>query len=101
MTFQGIITVIVKVQTMGSYAVASRPVAAWVQTPKRFKFRGARHRLAAVEQPIAGLVLESARPEMAGRALRGLTSRTTTSKPNERSWDFDGCESTSARNRTR
>jgi hypothetical protein len=38
---------------------------------------------------------------MAGRILRDLTSETTTFKPYERSWDFDGRELTSARNRTR
>jgi hypothetical protein len=85
-----------KVQAMGRYAAAFRPVAAWVQNSKWFKFRGA-----AAEQPRAGLVLEPVRPETAGRALPGLTSRTMTSEPDERSWDFDGCESTSARNRTR
>jgi hypothetical protein len=68
MTFQEIITVTVKVQTMGCYALAFRPVAAWVHTSKWFKFRGARRRLAAAEQPRAGSVLEPVRPETAGRA---------------------------------
>jgi hypothetical protein len=68
---------------------------------KRFKFRGARRRLAAAEQPRAGLVLEQVRPETAGRVLQDLTSRTMTSKPDERSWDFDGHKLTSVRNRTR
>jgi hypothetical protein len=34
MTFQGIIMVIVKVQAMGHYATAFRPIAAWVQIPR-------------------------------------------------------------------
>jgi hypothetical protein len=59
------------------------------------------HRLAAAEQPRAGSALEPVRPETAGGALPGLTSRTTTSEPDEGSWDFDGSVSTSARNRTR
>jgi hypothetical protein len=100
MTFQVIIMVTIKVQTMGRYAAASRPVGAWVQTPNWLKFQGARRRLAAAEQPRAGSVLEPAHPETMGRALPGLTSRTTTSEADERSWDFDGCESISARNRT-
>jgi hypothetical protein len=86
---------------MGRYAVALRLVAAWVQTPKRFKFQGARRRLAAAEQPRAGSVLEPARPETADRVLQDLTIRATTSKSGEGSWDFDGCKSTSARDRTR
>jgi hypothetical protein len=100
MTFQGIITVIVKVQAMGCYTATFRPVAAWVQTLKWFKFQGARRRLAATEQPIASSVLELVRLETAGRALLDLTSRTTTSKPDEGSWDFDGHKLTLARNRT-
>jgi hypothetical protein len=40
-----------KVQTMGHYTAAFRPVAAWVRTLKRFKFQGAGRRLVAVEQP--------------------------------------------------
>jgi hypothetical protein len=59
------------------------------------------HRLAAAEHPRAGLVLEPARPETADDTPRDLTSRSTTFQPDERSWDFDGYESTSARNRTR
>jgi hypothetical protein len=98
MTFQEIITVIVKVQTMGHYAATFRPVAAWVQTSKWFKFQGARRRLVAAEQPRAGSVLDPVCPETAGKVLRDLTSRTMTSEPDE---DFDGHESTSARNRTR
>jgi hypothetical protein len=90
-----------KVQATGRYAAVSRPVAAWVQDPKRFKFRRAGRRLAAAEQPKAGPVLEPARPETAGSTPRDLAIRATTSKPDEESWDFDGRESTSARNRTR
>jgi hypothetical protein len=90
-----------KVQATGRYTVTFRPVAAWDHTPKRFKFQGARHRLAAAEQPRAGSDLEPVRPETAGKILRDLTIRTMTSKPDEGSWDFDGCESTSVRNRTR
>jgi hypothetical protein len=90
-----------RVQAMGCYAAAFRPVVAWVQTPKRFKFQGARRWLAATKQPRAGSVLEPACLETAGRALPGLTSRTTTSEPDKGSWDFDGSFSTSARNRTR
>jgi hypothetical protein len=51
---------------------------------ERFKFRGARRRLAAAEQPRAGLVLEPVCPETAG-ILQGLASRMTTSKPDQRS----------------
>jgi hypothetical protein len=68
---------------------------------KRFKFQGARRRLAAVEQPRAGSVLELARPEMADGVLRDLTIRGMTSELDEGSWDFDGSVSTLARNRTR
>jgi hypothetical protein len=70
------------------------------QVFERFKFQGARRWLVAAEQPRAGSVLEPLRPEMAGEVLQNLASRTMTSKPDERSWDFDGCESTSVRNRT-
>jgi hypothetical protein len=90
-----------KVQATGRYTAALGPVAAWVQTPKQFKFRGARRRLAAAEQPKAGPALEPAHPEMAGDTPRSLTSRPTTFEPDEGSRDFDGRESTSARNRTR
>jgi hypothetical protein len=90
-----------RVPAIGRYTAALRPVAAWVQDPKRFKFRGAGRRLAAAEQPKAGSVLEPARPEMADDTPQGLTSRSTTSKPGEESWDFDGNVVTSARNRTR
>jgi hypothetical protein len=101
MTFQEIITVTVKVQMMGHYAAVFWPVAAWLQTSKWFKFQGARRRLAAAEQPRAGSVLEPVRPKTAGRVLQDLTSRTMTSQPDERSWDFDECKITLARNGTR
>jgi hypothetical protein len=78
MTFQEIITVTIKVQSMGRYAAAFRPVAAWVQTLKWFKFRGARRRLAAAEQPRVGSVLEPVRPKTAGRVLQDLISRAVT-----------------------
>jgi hypothetical protein len=68
---------------------------------ERLKFQGARRRLVATEQPRASSVLEPARPETVGRILRELTSGSTTFKPDERSWDFDGRKLTSARNRTR
>jgi hypothetical protein len=77
---------------MGHYTAALKPVAAWVQTPKRFKFRGAGHRQAAVEQPNVGPVLEPARPEAADGTPRDLAIRATISEPDEESWDFDGRE---------
>jgi hypothetical protein len=52
-------------------------------------------------QPPTGSLLEPARPETAGDTPRSLTSRPTTSEPDEESWDFDGSVLTSARNRTR
>jgi hypothetical protein len=67
---------------------------------ERLKFPGARRRLAVVGQPRVGSVLELSRPEMACRIPRDLTSRSTTFKPNERSWHFNGYESTLAWNRT-
>jgi hypothetical protein len=81
--------------------VALRPVAAWVQNPKWFKFQGAGRRLVAAEQPKAGSVLEPACPETADDTPRSLTPRPTTSEPGKESWDIDGSVSTSARNRTR
>jgi hypothetical protein len=77
---------------IGSYTVALRPVLAWVQDPKRFKFQGARRRLAAAEQPKAGSILEPARPETAGDIPRDLAIGATISEPDEESWDFDGRE---------
>jgi hypothetical protein len=79
-----------RVQATRHYAAALMPAAAWAQTPKRFKSRGARRRLAAAEQHKAGPVLEPSRPEMACDAPRGLTSRPATSELDEESWDFDG-----------
>jgi hypothetical protein len=58
---------------MGRYTATFRPVAAWVQILKRFKFQGARHQLAAAEQPPVGSVLEPARLETAGDTPWGLT----------------------------
>jgi hypothetical protein len=69
--------------------------------PRENKSRGAGHQLAAMRQPPAGSVLEPACPETAGDTPRDSTSRPTTSEPDEGSWDFDGRELTSARNRTR
>jgi hypothetical protein len=69
-----------KVQAMGRYAAALRLVIAWVRTSKQFKFRGARRRPAAAEQPRAGSVLEPVRPETVGRTVPGLDSETTTSE---------------------
>jgi hypothetical protein len=77
---------------MGRYTAAFRPVAAWVQISKWFKFQEARHRLAAVEQPKAGSILELACPEIADNTPQDLTSRSMTSEPDEESWDFDGHE---------
>jgi hypothetical protein len=54
-----------------------------------------------MRQPPAGSVLDPARPETIGDTPRDLTPRMMTSEPDERSWDFDGRESTSARSRTR
>jgi hypothetical protein len=90
-----------KVKATGGYAAAHGPVAAWIQDLKRFKFRGAGRRLAVAEQPKAGSILEPARPETAGDTSRDLTSRSTTSEPDEEYWDFDGSALTLARNRTR
>jgi hypothetical protein len=59
---------------MGRYTVALRPVAAWFQIPKWFKFQGARRWLAAAEQPPAGSVLELACPETADDTPWGLAS---------------------------
>jgi hypothetical protein len=64
--------------------------AAWDQNSKRHKFRGATHRLAAARRSPARSILEPARPETAGDVPQGLTSRPTTSRPDEESWDFDG-----------
>jgi hypothetical protein len=54
--------------------VALRPVAAWVQIRKRFKFQGDGRQLAATELRLAGTVLEPARPETAGETPWGLAS---------------------------
>jgi hypothetical protein len=59
------------------------------------------YRLAAAWLSPAGSVLEPAHPETAGDTPRDLNSRTTTSKPDEESWDFNGSVLTLARKRTR
>jgi hypothetical protein len=51
---------------------------------------GAAHRLATAEPLPAGLDLEPARLETAGRVSHNLTSKPTTSGPDKGSWDFDG-----------
>jgi hypothetical protein len=61
-------------------------------SPRGSKSQGARHRRAAAWWSPAGSVLEPVRPETAGDIPRDLTSRPTTSRPNEQSWDFDGNE---------
>jgi hypothetical protein len=101
MTFQEIITETIKSPSNGTLRCGTQASRSMGPDSKGFKFRGAGCRLAAMKQPRAGSVLEPVRPETAGRALPNLTSRTTTSEPDERSWDFDRCKSTSARNRTR
>jgi hypothetical protein len=52
--------------------------------------KGVAYRLVTTRQPLAGSDLEPACPETTGRAPRDLTSRPTTPRPNEESWDFDG-----------
>jgi hypothetical protein len=71
-----------------------------MSNPRGSKSRGAGHQRAAVRQPSTGSVLEPTSPETADDTPQDLTSRPTTSEPDERSWDFDGCELASARNRT-
>jgi hypothetical protein len=90
-----------RVQATGRYTAALRPVTAWVQDPKWFKFRGAGRRLAAAEQPKDGLILELARLETADDTPQGLTSRPMIFGPDEESWDFDGSVLASAMNRIR
>jgi hypothetical protein len=87
-------------EPMGRDAVAHRQVAPRSK-PRENKSRGAGHQLAAMRQPPAGSVLEPAHPETVGDTPRDLTSKPTTSEPDEGSWDFDGRKLTSARNRTR
>jgi hypothetical protein len=65
--------------------VALRPVAAWVQDLKRFKFRGAGRRLVAAEQPKAESILEPARPKTAGDIPRHLAIGATISELDEES----------------
>jgi hypothetical protein len=59
------------------------------------------HRLAAAEQPTAVSAPEPTRLKTVGNTPWSLTSRSTISKPDEESWDFDGSVLPSARNRTR
>jgi hypothetical protein len=61
-----------------------------IKTRNGIGSEGAAHRLAAAEQLPAGLDLEPACIETAGRVSRNLTSEPTTSRPDEESWDFDG-----------
>jgi hypothetical protein len=63
--------------------------------------KGVAYRLATARQPPAGSDLEPAHLETAEGVPCDLTSRPTTSRPNEESWDFDGHKLTSARIRTR
>jgi hypothetical protein len=65
------------------------PAVAWDQNPKQHKFRGATHWLVAAWQSPAGAVLEPERPETAGDIPQDLTSRSTASRSNDESWDFD------------
>jgi hypothetical protein len=87
-------------EPMGRDAAARGQVAPRSK-PRENKSRGAGHQLAAMRQPPASSVLEPACPETAGDTPRDSTSRPTTFEPDEGSWDFDGRELTSARNRTR
>jgi hypothetical protein len=68
--------------------------------PQENKSRGARRQLVAMKQPLAGSVQEPAHPETVDDTPRSLISRSTTVQPEERSWDFNGCELTLVRNRT-
>jgi hypothetical protein len=86
-------------EPIGRNVAAHRQVAPRSK-PRENKSRRAGHQLVAMRQPPAGSVAEPAHHEMAGDSPRDLTSRLTTSEPDERSWDFDGCKLTSARNRT-
>jgi hypothetical protein len=81
--------------------VATRGQVVLQSSPRGSKSQGAGHRGAAAWRSPAGSVLEPIRPETAGDIPHDLTSRPTTSRPNEESWDFDGNKLTSARIRTR
>jgi hypothetical protein len=85
---------------MGRDAAARRQVAPRFKLQEN-KSRGAGRQLVAMKQPPAGSVLEPAHPETAGDTPRSLTSSSNTVQLEERSRDFDGCEPTLARNRTR
>jgi hypothetical protein len=65
------------------------------------KSQGAGRHWAAAWQSPAGSILGPACPEMVGDTPWNLTPRSTTSKPDEESWDFDGSMLTLARNGTR
>jgi hypothetical protein len=101
MMFQEIITETIKSPSDGTLHCGTQASGSVGPISKGFKFRGAGRRLAAVKQPRAGSVLEPVRPETAGKVLQDLATRTTTSEPDERSWDFDGSEIALARNSTR
>jgi hypothetical protein len=81
--------------------IATRRQVVLRSSPRGSKSQGAGHRRAAAWWSPAGSVLEPVRPETAGDIPQDLTSRPTTSRPNEESWDFDGNKLTSARIRTR
>jgi hypothetical protein len=101
MTFQEIITETIKNPSDGTLHYGTQASGSVDPISEGFKFRGAGRRLAAVKQPRAGSVLEPVRPETTGKVLQDLATRTTTSEPEERSWDFDGSEIALASNRTR
>jgi hypothetical protein len=90
MTFQEVITATEESKRQDITQQHSGQSQRGFQTPKWFKFRGARRRLAAAEQLKAGLAQKPARLEAAGDAPWGLTSRLAISELDEESWDFDG-----------
>jgi hypothetical protein len=63
-----------------------------IKTRSGTSSEGVAHRLATAKQPPAGLDLEPACLETAGRVPRDLASKPATSKPSKESWDFDGNE---------
>jgi hypothetical protein len=63
------------------HRVGTRPEAAQVS-----------RRQPAGSRPPAGSHLEPARPEMAGGALRNVSSKTRATEPGQKSWDFDESE---------
>jgi hypothetical protein len=80
----------------GRIVKMTRLVIGALHRPRGIKIRngtsseGAAHRLTTAEQLPAGLDLEPARLETAGRVSCNLTSKPTTSRPDKESWDFDG-----------